>query len=110
MTQGLTNTQVLLNEYVKQEHTDSLQYATEDDFFEFFASPQVLKEYDLSDEEVVAGICDAGNDGGCDDDFVLEIAREVFDLYDLLGGTDKVAKGSELITALKKSLSISGIT
>ena len=66
MNNNLTNTQVLLNAYVKGEYKDNPQYDCEDDFFVFFAISQVLKEYDLSDEEIENGLCDASLDGGCD--------------------------------------------
>lgn len=66
MASGLDNTQVLLNEYIKQEYEENQQYKTENDFFEFFSAAQVLKEYDLDDEEIENGICDASLDGGCD--------------------------------------------
>jgi hypothetical protein len=67
----LNNTQTLLNEYLEQEYNESQQLATIDDYFEFFSASQVLKQYDLSDEEIDAGICDAGNDGGCDSLFLF---------------------------------------
>lgn len=35
-------------------------------YFEFLASQQTVKDYDLSDEEVEAGIMGGGLDGGCD--------------------------------------------
>lgn len=66
MSIGLNNSQVLLNEYIKQEYAETCQYSSKDDFFEFFAASQVLKSYDLSDEEIEHGICDAALDGGCD--------------------------------------------
>ncbi|MBJ6359721.1 AIPR family protein [Paenibacillus sp. GCM10012307] len=71
MGNGLTNTQVLLNAYIKQEHEENPHYSREDDFFEFFAVSQVLKEYDLSDEEIENGLCDATLDGGCDGIFLF---------------------------------------
>lgn len=37
-----------------------------DDYFELFAADQILKEYDLSADEVKAGIVDGGGDGGID--------------------------------------------
>lgn len=66
MSIGLNNSQVLLNEYINQEYAETCQYSSKDDFFEFFAASQVLKSYDLSDEEIEHGICDAALDGGCD--------------------------------------------
>ncbi|MDR2652394.1 MAG: AIPR family protein [Prevotellaceae bacterium] len=63
----LTVNQVLLNEYIKQEYCDNPEYANrEDDFFEFFAAAQVLKDFVLSDEEIENGICGGSLDGGCD--------------------------------------------
>jgi len=71
MANGLTNTQVLLNAYIKQENEENPLYSREDDFFEFFVASQVLKEYDLSDEEIENGLCDASLDGGCDGIFLF---------------------------------------
>jgi hypothetical protein len=67
MATELTNNQVLLNEYIKQENDENPEYAgREDDFFEFFAASQVLKDFALSDEEIENGICGGALDGGCD--------------------------------------------
>ncbi len=65
-TVNLSNTQILLKECITQEFSDSSLFTNESDFFEFFASAQVLKDYDLSDEEIEAGLVGAGGDGGCD--------------------------------------------
>jgi hypothetical protein len=78
MATELTNNQVLLNEYIKQEYDENSEYAgREDDFFEFFAASQVLKDFALSDEEIENGIC----------------------------GNDKIAKGTDFIVSLKNQLS-----
>jgi hypothetical protein len=67
MATKLTNNQVLLNEYIKQEYYENPEYAGhEDDFFEFFVASQVLKDFALSDEEIENGICGGSLDGGCD--------------------------------------------
>lgn len=66
MSSKLSNNQILLNEIIKQEFDENLQYDKLDDFFEFFSSSQVLKEYDLSYEEIEYGLTGAGLDGGCD--------------------------------------------
>lgn len=66
MSKGLTNNQILLNEIIKQEHQENQQFINEDEFFEFYAVQQVLKNYDLSDEEVENGLTGASADGGCD--------------------------------------------
>lgn len=62
----LTNNQLLLKELIKQEYEENANYEKESDFFEFFSASQVLKDFDLSDEEIEMGIKGAGNDGGCD--------------------------------------------
>jgi hypothetical protein len=67
MAKKLTNNQVLLNEYIKQEHSENPEYKDrENDFFEFFAASQVLKDFALSDEEIENGLCGESLDGGCD--------------------------------------------
>jgi hypothetical protein len=67
MATKLTNNQVLLNEYIRQEYDESPEYKDrEDDFFEFFVATQVLKDFALSDEEIENGICGGSLDGGCD--------------------------------------------
>lgn len=55
----LSNSQILIKECVAQEYAEAA-------YFEYFAAAQVLKDYDLSDEEIESGIIGAGNDGGCD--------------------------------------------
>lgn len=62
----MTNTQILLRELIKKEYEDSQYASCESDFFEFFSAAQVLKNYELSDEELEYGHVGAGNDGGCD--------------------------------------------
>lgn len=65
MAKILTNDQLLIREYVKQQFPAS-QFSKESDYFEFFAASQALKEYDLSDEEIESGLMGGGGDGGCD--------------------------------------------
>ena len=71
MASKLTNSQFLLNNYIAQELEANSQYGNESDFFEFFSASQILKEYDMSDEEIDHGICDASLDGGCDSIYVF---------------------------------------
>ena len=67
----LTNNQILLKECVAQEFSESVGYLDEASFFEFFAASQILKDYDLSDEEIENGIVGDGNDGGCDGIYIF---------------------------------------
>lgn len=71
MSKNLTNNQLLLKTCISQEFSDSEIYGDESSFFEFFASSQVLKNNNLSDEEIDNCIVGSGNDGGCDGIFVF---------------------------------------
>ena len=71
MSTQLTNNQILLKECVAQEFSESVGYQDEASFFEFFSASQILKDYDLSDEEIENGIVGAGNDGGCDEIYIF---------------------------------------
>jgi hypothetical protein len=54
-----------------------------DKYFELFASDQILKEYDLSAEEVQAGIVDGGGDGGIDAVYIFVNGQLVAEDSDL---------------------------
>lgn len=61
-----SNSQRILYELFRQEHQESAPHIEEAHYFEFFASAQILKGKDLSDEEIEQGVLGSGNDGGCD--------------------------------------------
>ena len=65
MSKSMTNDQLLIREYVKQQYA-ALQFSDQAAYFEFLAASQALREYDLSDEEIEAGLTGGGGDGGCD--------------------------------------------
>ncbi len=71
MSKILSNNQMLLQTCIGQEFSESTTYTERSSFFEFFASSQVLKNYNLSDAEVENGIVGNGNDGGCDGIYVF---------------------------------------
>lgn len=66
-----TNSQRILYELFLQEYQDNPSYTDETAFFERFASEQIMKVHDLSDEEVESCILGGGNDGGCDSIYTL---------------------------------------
>lgn len=61
-----TNDLVLLNQLLDQRHSEVGQGLSADEYFELFSAEQVLKDDDLSYEELAAGIIDGGGDGGID--------------------------------------------
>lgn len=67
----LSNNQMLLKTCVEQEFSETTTYTNTNDYFEFFSSTQILKNYNLSDDEVENGIVGSGNDGGCDGIYVF---------------------------------------
>ena len=71
-----TNNQKLLDECIHLELSENDNYTEKSDYFEFFAASMVLKDYDLSDDEVVGGITGDGNDGGIDG-FYLFVNEEL---------------------------------
>ena len=81
----MTNSQILLQEIVNQEFTESEEYSNLTRFFEFFTSSQILKDYELSNEEINSSIIGGGNDGGCDSMFLfLNGERITSDMIDTL--------------------------
>ena len=60
------NDQILIDQIIKQEHRNHTDYKTEDSFFEFYSSSQLLRNYDLSYDEIESGICGTSLDGGAD--------------------------------------------
>ena len=59
-----TNNQKLMDECIHLDLNENDNFTNVNDFFEFFASSLVLKDYDLSDDEILNGITGHGNDGG----------------------------------------------
>lgn len=60
------NDQILINQIIKQEHSSHLERLSEDIFFEFYTANQLLKNYDLSYDQIENGLCGASLDGGAD--------------------------------------------
>lgn len=62
----ITNGQRILAELFKQDFADSEAYSDESQYFEFFSAKNILKNLEMSDEEIEKGVLGSGNDGGCD--------------------------------------------
>lgn len=71
MSKILTNNQLLLKECIQQECDENGLYDSLNSFFEYFAASQILKNYDMSDDEISDGIIGGGNDGGCDGMYIF---------------------------------------
>lgn len=60
------NNQILLDEIIRQEMQSLEETASLSDFFEFYSALQVLKDFELSYDEIYAGIAGESHDGGAD--------------------------------------------
>ena len=65
------NNQILMDECIRQELSENENFNSVNDFFEFFASSMVLKDYDFTDDEIISGLTGQGNDGGIDSLYLL---------------------------------------
>ena len=65
------NDVILLDGIIDERVARSLPSPERDEVFEFFALEQVLKDYDLSADDIEAGWTDGGGDGGIDGFYVL---------------------------------------
>lgn len=66
-----TNDQILLNEQLAQLKNERYPEASDDEFFTYFSAEQILKNYELSDEEILDGVVDGSGDGGIDAIYVF---------------------------------------
>jgi len=60
------NDQLVIKEVLKQRSGDLSKPISESRFFELFTAEQILKDYDVSWEEIESGIVGDGGDGGVD--------------------------------------------
>lgn len=55
------NDQIILDQIVEEQRTSRFPSVNRSEFFEMYVAEQVLKDFDLSDEEIEAGL--VGNGG-----------------------------------------------
>ncbi len=61
-----SNDRIILDEILKQRQAEIDPGTTPSEFFELFTSEQVLKDFDLSYDEIESGLVGANGDGGID--------------------------------------------
>jgi hypothetical protein len=79
------NNQILLDAIIKQEMSDFEENISLSDFFEFYSAMQVLKENELSYDEISSGIAGESHDGGADSLYLFvngELVKEDESLAD----------------------------
>lgn len=76
------NDQIILDQVLEQQRTQRAPSASKSEFLEMFVAEQVLKDFDLSDEEIGSGLVAGGGDGGIDGIYIFangDLVREDFD-------------------------------
>lgn len=82
----MSNDIIILNQILHQKRTEISPTLSESDFFEIYSVEQVLKNHDLSYDELESGIVGSGQDGGVDGFYIFingEIINEKSDLSHL---------------------------
>lgn len=78
----MSNDRIILDEVLEQQRAARAPSLSASSYFELFVTEQVLKDYDLSDEELESGLVGDGGDGGIDSIYVIvngELVRDDFD-------------------------------
>jgi hypothetical protein len=65
------NDKLLLDGIIDDRVNAKLPSCHRDEAFEYFAFEQILKDYDLSNDELISGAVDGRNDGGIDGFFII---------------------------------------
>ena len=76
------NDQVILDQVLEQQRASRAPTMSKSDFFELFVGEQIVKDFDLSDDELESGIVGSGGDGGIDGMYVFangDLVHEDFD-------------------------------
>ncbi len=60
------NQQIVLEKLLEQKHSERMADKSLDCYFNYFVPEQILKDFDLSFDELDSGIVDGGGDGGID--------------------------------------------
>lgn len=61
-----SNDQIILDQVLSQQRQNIAPTLDQATYFGMFAAEQVLKDFDLSYDEIESGIVDGGGDGGID--------------------------------------------
>ena len=62
---------VIIDHIIKERIDQSIPSKDKGEVFELLANEQILKDYDLSREEILAGIIDGKDDGGIDSFYIF---------------------------------------
>ena len=78
------NDLILIDSIIEERVSKKLPSEKKDEVFEFLAYEQVLKEYDLSADDIKSGSVDGRNDGGIDAIYILVNGHLISDVKNSL--------------------------
>ncbi len=76
------NSQQLLNDVLTQQRQELAPHLSEQDYFEVFCAEQILKDHNLSYEEIQSGIVDGEHDGGVDSIYAFVNGELIYEDFD----------------------------
>ena len=76
------NSQQILDEVLSQQRQDLIPEISEQDYFEVFCAEQILKDFDLSYEEIQSGVVDGEHDGGVDSIYAFVNGELIYEDFD----------------------------
>ena len=97
------NTRMLLDQFLTQQKSEQTTPLSDDKAFELFASEQVLKDSDLSTEELSSGIIGGTNDGGIDGVYTFvgdQLINEDSEIFDSNFSASRISQGVALTLRL----------
>ncbi|WP_417258361.1 AIPR family protein [Celeribacter sp.] len=81
-----TNDQVVLSQVIQQRNASKFPHLSFSQYFELFCAEEILKDYELSYDELLSGIVDGEHDGGIDSVYTFvngSLVREDFEAAQL---------------------------
>jgi len=100
------NDVIILDSVLQQKKSQMASRLKDDDFFELFAFDQVLKDYDLSYDELMSGKTSGGDDGGIDGFFIFVDGEHI----DEDSGIHNYRKGAQLELYLVQAKNTAGFS
>ncbi|MEB3233739.1 MAG: AIPR family protein [Leptolyngbyaceae bacterium] len=82
----MSNDRLIVRNILEQKHSETAADLSESKFFEIFCASEILKDFDLSYDEINSGIIGAGSDGGIDSIYIFhngDLIQEDTDLENL---------------------------
>jgi AIPR protein len=101
------NDLVILKQVLEQDKSERFPHLADSSYFEIFVTEQILKNYELNDDEIDAGITGAGNDGGIDSFFTFVNGQLLYEDTDL-AAYKKAITIDVFITQTKRSEGFEG--